>query len=61
MKRLLILALLLAAAAIYFGVVTIRSGDGEFSVKLNEQKAGEVVDTLKQKAGELQDMVKDKK
>ncbi|MGE4293907.1 MAG: hypothetical protein AB7E32_17070 [Desulfovibrio sp.] len=61
MKKFLILLLLLAAVAVYFGVVSVRTGDGEFSVKLNEQKAGEVVDTIKQKAGELQEMVKDKK
>lgn len=59
MKKLLILVLLLAAAAVYFGVVTVRGGGGELSVKVNKQKAGQVVDDIKHKAGELKDMVEE--
>lgn len=61
MKKLLILAVLLGAAAFYFGVITIRTGEGEFSVGVNEQRASEVMDMAMEKVGLLKEVVQEKK
>ncbi|MDD4732654.1 MAG: hypothetical protein PHX58_12040 [Desulfovibrio sp.] len=59
MKKLIIAGVLLVAAAVYFGVITIRTGEGEFAVGLNTDRAGQVIDTIKEKAGRIKDAVWD--
>ncbi|MEF2230713.1 MAG: hypothetical protein V3571_07280 [Pseudodesulfovibrio sp.] len=51
MKKLFIFGLLaLAAAAIYFGVITIRSGDDALSVGYDREKIPQMVDTVRESA-----------
>ncbi|SKA96954.1 hypothetical protein SAMN02745704_02799 [Paucidesulfovibrio gracilis DSM 16080] len=59
MKKFLVLLIILAAAAVYFGVINIRTGDGEFSLSVDHRRAGEVVDTIKKKAEDIKDVVLD--
>jgi len=50
-KKLFIFGLLaLAAAAIYFGVITVRSGDDSLSVGYDREKAAQVVDKVRESA-----------
>ena len=52
MKKLFIIGLLaLAGAAIYFGVISFRSGDDSLSVRYDRERASQVVEEIKEGAG----------
>ena len=56
MKKIFILGLLgLAGAAVYFGVVTLRTGNGELSIGFDQDRAGSVVETVKDAADKALD------
>jgi hypothetical protein len=59
MKKVFVIGLIaLVGAAVYFGVVTLRTGDGELSIGFDGEKAAAVASDVKSVASDALEKVK---